>query len=131
MTLARESPVLLAQEPTVNRYFESFNQGDFETTASLFATGGQLLPPFEEPIVGPIAIRDYLQQEAEGMAATPKVVSEEAAGDRRRVIVRGTVKALMFAVNAAWVFDLNPDNQIEQVQVKLLASLQDLLKLRA
>jgi hypothetical protein len=131
MTLARELTPLLQVEPTVDSYFQSFNQGDFEATAALFADNGQLLPPFEEPIVGPLAIHEYLQQEAEGMAATPKSISSEDADDRRRIIVRGTVKALMFTVNAAWVFDLNAQNKIDQVQVKLLASLQDLLKLRA
>lgn len=42
-------------------------QGHFAQTASLFVASGQLIPPFDTPVVGPEAIRAYLQQEAAGM----------------------------------------------------------------
>lgn len=65
------------------------------------------------------------------MQATPRKVWEEPIeGDRHRIVVQGQVKALVFNVNAAWFFDLNSAGELEQVEVKLLASLQDLLNLR-
>ena len=131
MTQVQAQPLLLSAEPSVERYFESFNAGDFETTATLFAVDGQLQPPFEDPITGTAAIAAYLQAEAEGMQAYPKAIELEPSADqRRRVIVRGQVTATVFKVNAAWIFDLNEANQIQWVRIKLLASMQELLSLR-
>lgn len=48
-------------EPAVLRYFETFNAGDFEATANLFAAEGVLNAPFTEPIVGKSAIRHLLK----------------------------------------------------------------------
>lgn len=118
---------LLQQTSTVEQYFITFNQGDFLATAQLFAEAGQLLPPFEEAVTGQTAIRAYLEAEASGMQATPKDVSvEPLEGDRQRVVVRGNVRAILFTVNAAWIFQLDAQERIEQVEVKLLASLQEL-----
>ncbi|MEM6519858.1 MAG: nuclear transport factor 2 family protein [Cyanobacteria bacterium P01_C01_bin.70] len=119
-------------DPVIRRYFDSFNAGEFETTAALFAVDGQLHAPFEEPIVGTAAISQYLQAEAAGMQAYPKVldpVSQSDCGDR--TIVRGQVQAIAFKVHVAWIFDLSEANQIQRLQVKLLASMTDLLKLRS
>ena len=130
-TALEKQAALFQQEPTVGRYFQTFNQGDFLATAGLFSEAGQLLPPFEEPIVGRDAIHTYLKHEADGMEATPKeLVVEPLAGDRKQVTVKGSVKAIVFKVNAAWLFTLNAQGKIDQVQVKLLASLQELLTLR-
>jgi len=132
MTQAQETLTQLRIEPVVERYFESFNAGDFEATAALFATDGQLQPPFETPIKGIEAIAAYLQAEAEGMQAYPKALETEPPAEScRRVVVRGQVTAIMFKVNAAWVFDLNEADQIQRVRVKLLASMQELLGLRS
>jgi len=118
-------------EQTIERYFQTFNQGDFLATSRLFAETGRLLPPFEEPIIGQDAIHTYLMQEANGMQATPKESSVECLeGNNRRFIIRGSVKAIVFSVNVAWYFDLDSQGKIRQVQVKLLASLQDLVSLR-
>lgn len=126
-----ESAVSLLAEPTVERYFESFNAGDFDTTATLFTVEGQLQPPFESPIVGTDEIARYLKAEAEGMRAYPQELAVESATDAtRRVVVKGHVKALVFKVNAAWLFDLNPGGEIQSVRVQLLASMQELLSLR-
>lgn len=132
MTQVQTLPPLLKAEPTVERYFESFNAGIFEETAALFADEGQLQPPFEDPITGGEAIAAYLNAEAEGMQAYPKELEvEPSTGPLRRVIVRGQVTAIVFKVNTAWIFDLNEANQIQWVRVKLLASMQELLSLRS
>lgn len=51
----------------VNRYFETFNNDDFETTASLFTADSVLNAPFEDPLTGYCAIASYLNTEAQGM----------------------------------------------------------------
>ncbi len=119
-------------EPTVEQYFKSFNAGDFEATAALFAQDGQLHPPFEQAICGTEAIAQYLQAEAQGMQAHPQSWELEGTkSDSRRVIVKGWVKAIVFKVNAAWIFDLNEAGKIQSVRVTLLASMQELLSLRS
>jgi hypothetical protein len=131
MPLTLEQTTLLQHEKTLERYFQTFNEGQFADTAQLFAADGQLLPPFEEPIVGPEAIHRYLQQEAEGMQAFPKAVEILADASRDRgFIVRGQVTAIVFKVNCAWIFELTDQEQIASVRVKLLASMQELLNLR-
>lgn len=120
----------LSQESAVQQYFDSFNRGCFQETAALFAEDGQLRPPFEEPIVGRSAIRDYLTREASSMKATPQEISTELTADKRTVTVKGAVTAAVFQVNAAWIFVLDPQGTIASVRVKLLASLQDLVSLR-
>lgn len=125
---------LSSHRQTVQRYFQTFNQGDFATTASLFAVDGCLLPPFEEPVVGPAAITAYLQQEADGMHITLRDISSETLAegrDRICITAKGSVKAMVFTVNVAWEFELTPQGQIAQVEIQLLASLQELLSLRS
>ncbi len=118
-------------EPVVLRYFETLNAGDFAVTASLFALEGALHPPFEAPVVGRQAIAAYLRAEAEGMTLYPSQGIVETLEDNQiRVEIQGKVKTLVFGVNVAWQFILTPDREILHVQVKLLASLQELLKLR-
>ena len=118
-------------EPTVESYFAGFNAGDFDFTAALFAPDGELRPPFESAIVGPEAIAQYLKAEAEGMQACPESLDVQLLGEGcRQISVRGRVKALVFKVSVAWIFELNEDEQIRSVEVKLLASMQELLSLR-
>ncbi|MEM1309044.1 MAG: nuclear transport factor 2 family protein [Cyanobacteria bacterium P01_C01_bin.70] len=132
MPLTLEQTTLLQREATVERYFDTFNAGTFDETAALFADAGQLCAPFEEPIAGREAIQAYLYQEAAGMRAYPKEIEVKSGdGDRRCVIVKGQVTAIVFKVNCAWIFDLNANGEIEQVRVKLLASMQELFNLRS
>lgn len=132
MPLTLEQTTLLQQEKTIERYFRSFNEGNFDETVTLFAENGQLLPPFEAPIVGQAAILAYLNQEAEGMQAFPRELTvNEKEGEDRRIVVKGQVTAIVFKVNCAWIFDLNANGEIACVQVKLLASMQELLNLRS
>jgi hypothetical protein len=131
MPLTLETLPSPQQEATVDRYFQTFNEGNFDATASLFAVDGKLQPPFEEPIVGIEAIRAYLKQEAAGMRAFPHEHEAAMVGDdRSQIVVRGQVSAIVFKVNCAWMFDLNAAGEIEYVRVKLLASMQELFNLR-
>lgn len=126
-----ESANRLTSILTIEHYFQTFNQGDFDATAQLFADEGALHPPFEMPIVGSSAIAAYLKKEADGMQAIPSEVTvTPLSSDRRQVVVKGSVKAIVFTVKAAWIFELDACDRICHVQVQLLASLQDLLAIR-
>ncbi|ASC71349.1 Ketosteroid isomerase [Halomicronema hongdechloris C2206] len=117
--------------PAVAEYIDSFNQGEFDATAALFAPQGTLQPPFEESVVGRDAIATYLCREAQGMHIEPQQVAvEKLDAGHRQVTLKGRVTALVFKVNAAWIFHLTADNQIQRVEVRLLASLQELLSLQ-
>ncbi|MGB3293210.1 MAG: nuclear transport factor 2 family protein [Phormidesmis sp.] len=123
----------------VQRYFETLNRGAFEQTAALFAENGRMVPPFEQPIQGRGAIAHYLGTEAHDMSLTPLECepvapaadqAEEAAdaNSLQRFLVRGKVKTHLLGVNVAWQFDLNAVDEITKVRIKLLASLQELIK---
>jgi len=119
-------------KPTVLRYFETLNAGDFEATANLFAEDGVLHAPFEEPIIGSISIATYLKTEARGMQLEPQQgVSQILEDGNVEVQVSGRVQTSAFGINVAWLFLLNSDQKILSVTVKLLASPQELLNLRS
>ena len=119
-------------KPTVLRYFETLNAGDFEATANLFAEDGVLHAPFEEPIIGSISIATYLKTEARGMQLEPQQgVSEILEDGNVEVQVSGLVQTSAFGINVAWLFLLNSDQKLLSVTVKLLASPQELLNLRS
>ena len=116
--------------PKVVRYFESLNAGDMATAASLFMADGELHPPFESAIVGREAIQSYLSAEAKAMTLTPHHVTLIASDQNWiQLKVTGTVQTPLFGVNVAWLFVLTTDGDIACTQVKLLASLQELLRL--
>ncbi len=122
----------------IQRYFDTLNRGDFGQTAALFAEDGQMVPPFEQPIVGREAIAQYLSSEARDMSMTPIECESVASADPadkagmsdtlQRFLVRGRVKTPLLGVNVAWQFHLNTANEITKVRVKLLATLQELIK---
>ena len=119
-------------KPTVLRYFETLNAGDFDATANLFAEDGVLHAPFEEPIIGRISIATYLKTEARGMQLEPQQgVSQILEDGNVEVQVSGRVQTSAFGINVAWLFLLNSDQKILSVTVKLLASPQELLNLRS
>ena len=119
-------------KPTVLRYFETLNAGDFEATANLFAEDGVLHAPFEEPIIGSSSIATYLKTEARGMQLEPQQgVSEILEDGNVEVQVSGRVQTSAFGINVAWLFLLNSDQKLLSVTVKLLASPQELLNLRS
>lgn len=118
-------------EPTITSYFESLNAGNFLATAALFAPDGIMYAPFESGIVGGEAIATYLQQEATGLTAEPREgIAQVQADNTKEVQVSGKVQMPLFGVNVSWLFLLNCQQQIASVTVKLLASPQELLKLR-
>ncbi|MEG4986945.1 nuclear transport factor 2 family protein [Microcoleus sp. BR0-C5] len=118
--------------PTVLRYFETLNAGDFDATANLFADDGVLHAPFEDPIIGNISIATYLKKEARGMQLEPqKGVSQILEDGTVEVQVSGRVQTSAFGVNVGWLLLLNSDQKLLSVTVKLLASPQELLNLRS
>lgn len=124
-------------EAVIDRYFETFNAGNFEATAALFAPEGALCPPFETAVVGQKAIAAYLKQEAEGMqielrqCVQETATSDQTATDETAVKVAGKVQTPLFGVNVTWAFRLNNSREIISVRIKLLAALEDLLKLKS
>jgi hypothetical protein len=118
-------------ESTILDYFQTINEARFPDTASLFIENGQLIAPFTEPILGRRAIANYLEREAKGMQLKPQT-GEMATieNDFSLVQIVGKAKTALFRVNVAWFFTLNGDRQIVNARIKLLASPQELLKLR-
>ncbi|MEO0408818.1 MAG: nuclear transport factor 2 family protein [Cyanobacteria bacterium P01_A01_bin.135] len=119
--------------PTLTHYFETINAGAFQETAALFTPDGEMRAPFSEPIPQP-AIAAYLEKEATGMALHPRQVEpvDRPADDplsEYDIQVTGQVQTPLFSVNVAWLFALQQD-AIRAVRIKLLASPQELLKLR-
>lgn len=118
-------------DPAVLQYFETFNKGDFEATANLFDAEGVLNAPFEEPIIGQSAIAAYLKAEAQGMRLDPQQgISQTLEDDQIEFQVSGRVQTPVFSVNVRWLFVVNAQQEILAVTIKLLASPQELLKLR-
>ncbi len=102
----------------------------------MFAEDGQLVPPFEPPIVGRDAIAQYLSAEAAGMSFNPMQLEDRDPAESDDTtspshLVRGKVKTSLFTVNVAWEFTLNRTQEILVVKVKLLAKLNELLKLKS
>lgn len=120
------------QEPIIVSYFQTINQQKFEQTAALFAPQGKLLAPFTKEIVGRSAIATYLAQEAKGMELLPQEgILELLAEDVQTIRVVGKVKTSLFSVSVAWNFVLSNQQEIIKVQIKLLASPQELLSLKS
>ena len=125
------STIQAITEPVILAYFQSINREEYGQTASLFADNGILHPPFEEEIVGREAIATYLATEAKGMKLEPQKETKELREDGySNVLITGQVSTPLFSVRVAWEFVLNQASQILGVRVKLLASPQELLKLR-
>jgi len=117
----------------IQQYFTTFNQGRFHETAALFSPQGQLIPPMDAPVVGPQAIQAYLQQEAMGMEIElEQQLALPGQSTLSATRVKGRVKTPFFSVNVAWTFELSGDApaQIAAVQIELLASWEELLKIR-
>lgn len=120
---------------TVLTYMNTLNAGDFEALVALFTPDGSLKPPFEPPLVGRGNILSYLRKECQNLKLLPEQgVSEPVDNDLTLVKVTGRVQVPWLgagiAVNVAWEFLLNSGDDIVQVTIKLLASPQELLKLK-
>ena len=118
-------------EQTLSRYFATLNAEDFQKTAELFAKDGALNPPFESPIVGQEAIVAYLNKEAKGLQLFPlrKAVELLELGEICYRVI-GKVQTALFTVNVEWIFTLTESAEICSVEVKLLAAMKELLKLK-
>lgn len=131
VTPDQDSSIVGIDSPVILNYFETINSGEFQVTGELFADDGALQPPFEQAIVGPAAIVDYLQREARGFVLQPSKGSVQTLEDScQEVQVFGNVQTPLFSVNVSWQFILSPQQQIQFVKIKLLAALQELLNLR-
>lgn len=116
-------------EPIVEAYFVRLNSGEATATADLFAQSGCLKPPFEDPIEGREAIATYLEKEARGMRFCPESGVLLIRDDRlAQYQIQGKVQTNYFTINVSWLMQLNMDNEIVLVEVKLLAALEELLK---
>jgi hypothetical protein len=126
-----ESQIDCETEAVIQQYFETFNTGNFAAIAGLFAPEGALYPPFESAVVGPDAIAAYLNQEAQGMTIEARqCVQNLTETGEIEVQVAGKVQTPLFGVNVRWLFELNDRLEILSVRIKLLAALEDLLKLK-
>jgi Nuclear transport factor 2 (NTF2) domain len=118
-------------ELTILNYFTTLNAGDFTTTAALFAQDGVMYPPLESAVVGSDAIATYLYQEAQDIKAEPhQEVKENLDHNHIQIQVTGKAHTSWCSVNVLWLFILNPQREIIEAKIKLLASPQDLLALR-
>ena len=112
-------------------YFTTINNQNFTATSLLFTEDGVLLAPFEDPIVGQNEIASYLATEAKGMKLIPqRSVYEITKDDLKQIKVLGKVKTSLFTVNVGWYFNLNQNQKIVKVRIKLLASPPELLSLK-
>jgi hypothetical protein len=118
-------------KPAIIDYFATINQAEFVQTASLFTENGSLLAPLENPIVGTEKIAAYLSKEAKGMTLLPQQGICEIESDLQKYKVLGKVKTSLFSVNVAWYFTLSQEDKLATVQIKLLASPQELLSLQS
>ena len=129
-TKIKASTSFKCEEFAVQSYFSTLNQGQFELTAALFSDQGQLVPPFDSPVIGPQAIADYLKQEAVDMRFQPRsATSQVLPNGKTDVEVRGQVSTSLFKVNVVWNFWLSDQGKIDLVKVNLIASMQELLRI--
>ena len=114
----------------VETYFRTLNQGQLDLAAALFSEKGQLIPPFDSPVVGRQAIADYLKQEATDMQFYPASETTQVLADGRlEVKVKGKVSTSAFSVKVVWNFTI-ANAEIDLVMINLLASLQELINIR-
>jgi hypothetical protein len=115
--------------PIVEAYFSRLNSNETASTADLFAEQGCLKPPFEAPIEGREAIAAYLAKEARGMRFCPESGTLLLRDNNlTQYHIHGKVQTNYFTINVSWLMQLNTDNEIVLVEVKLLAALEELLK---
>lgn len=115
----------------INKYFNTLNEQLFDEAAALFAPCGILFPPFDTAMEGREAIATYLHAEARGLKLFPQnctVQGTEMEGYECQV--GGKVQTALFGVNVGWKFEVNSNFQIEAARIKLLASMEELLKLK-
>lgn len=115
-------------ESIIHEYFARLNNNEFIATSELFAEQGCLNPPFEKTVCGRDAIAQYLEKEAKGIEFCPAygemIISDSTFTQYQ---IQGKVKTNQFTVNVNWLIQLNSTKEIILVEVKLVASLVELL----
>jgi hypothetical protein len=125
-------------EPIIHEYFTKLNSNDFTAVAELFPEEGYLKPPFENLIKGRKEIAEYFAKEATDMVFHPetaRILSQnkgeatlQEIGGHIEYQIQGKVQMSLFTVSVQWLMQLNRARKIAVVEVKLLASLNELLK---
>ncbi len=114
-------------DPTIHDYFTKLNNEQFIAVAELFSEQGFLVPPFEKIIQGKGDILQYLEKEAKGIKSYPDQGETTQKGSLTEYQIQGTVEISQFVFNTEWFVQLNSDQKIVIVEVKLAASLESLL----
>ncbi len=122
-------------EPAVLGYIEAMNTDNFDAAVALFADNGALQPPFQKPIVGRDAIKQYMQSEAQGLNMMPQQgITESREDGSKQLKVTGIVQTPWFGVNVgmniSWRFLIDGQGKIFFVAIDMLASPQELMNLR-
>jgi Nuclear transport factor 2 (NTF2) domain len=116
---------------TVLDYVNHMNANDFEAVTDLFAAGGALQPPFQQPIVGKEHVFRYLEAECQNLKIIPDkglISYQDDELTRMRVIgkVQTPTSSDDFDLNIAWRFSLDADNKISFVGIDLISSPEEL-----
>lgn len=109
----------------VQDYFLYLNGGQLEQIAPLFREDGILHSPLDGQIQGREAIMAYFRAHSQGIICYPETVIDS----NEPLVILGKVHYVAFLVKVEWTFCLN-QNQIQYLRVRLLASLQELLKVK-
>ena len=119
------------QSQVIHNYFLTLNENNFEEFAALFSPDGLLIPPFESAIVGRDAICQYLQTTGIEVKAFPQSGTVQPENNGITVYqISGNVKTSYFTVNVVWIIELNAEQKIVSAKIKLLATLEDLLRFK-
>ena len=119
------------QSQIIHNYFLTLNENNFEEFAALFSPDGLLFPPFESAIAGRDAICQYLQTTGIEVKAFPQSGTVQPEENGITVYqISGNVKTSYFTVNVVWIIELNVEHQIVSAKIKLLATLEDLLRFK-
>jgi len=116
--------------PVINEYFTKLNQGNFTAVADLFAEQAGLTPPFDKLVQGRQAIAQYLEKEYIGIKSYPERAEILKTGLVSQYQVTGSVDIKHIVFNLDWFFELDNSQQIINLEVKIAASLEDLLNFR-
>ena len=114
-------------DPIIYEYFTKLNNAEFTAVIELFSEQGCLNPPFDKSLQGKGEILQYLEKEAKGIKSYPEQGETTQKGSLTEYQIQGTVGISGFIFNMNWFIQLNSDQKIMVVEVKLVASLEDLL----
>ena len=130
-TKTKDLELYQSEVKSITSDFVTLNQEQFDLSAQLFSEQGQLIPPFDTPLIGQAAIANYLKQEATDMSLQPvSEASQVLDNGQTDVEVKGKVSTSTFSVGVVWNFLISESGEIDLVKVNLLASLKELLHLR-